>query len=119
MEKMTNVKAMDYVLENCGADLPEEVFDKLTAIKASFIKKAENRKPTATQKANEELKAVILANVTAEGATATEILTKIKAADAKYNVVTLPKLTALLTQLKDAKAVERVTDKKKALYKIA
>ena len=49
MTKMTNVKALEYVLTNC-ADLPSEVSEKLTSMKASFEKKASaERKPTPTQ----------------------------------------------------------------------
>ena len=39
MTKMTNVKALEFVLTNC-ADLPSEVTEKLTAMKSSFEKKS-------------------------------------------------------------------------------
>ena len=39
MEKMTNVKALSYILTNC-ADLPKDVKAKVEAMKASFEKKA-------------------------------------------------------------------------------
>lgn len=51
MDKMTNVKALAYVLENC--DLPTEVSDKVTAMKASFEKRA-SRKPVGPTKAQKE-----------------------------------------------------------------
>ena len=119
MEKMTNVKAIGFVLENYAEELPTEVFDKLTAIKDSFVKKSENRKPTATQKANEELKKIILDVIGEEGVTASEVLAKVKAVDEKYADVSLPKITAQLTALKKAEVIDRIADKKKALYKIA
>lgn len=60
MEKMTNLKAVAYVLENC--ELPTDVAEKMMKIKASFEKKASGeRKPTATQVANEGLKSAIIA----------------------------------------------------------
>ena len=46
--KMTNVKALAYALENC--ELPTEVAEKLTAIKASYEKRA-SRKPNGPTKA--------------------------------------------------------------------
>lgn len=42
--KMTNVKALNYVLENC--DLPDDMRDKVSKILASMQKKADTRKPT-------------------------------------------------------------------------
>ena len=57
-EKMTNRKALDYVLENC--DLPSDVSEKLSAMLVALDKKSGGtRKPTANQIANEELKAKI------------------------------------------------------------
>ena len=46
--KMTNVKALAYVLENC--EVPAEVAEKLTAIKGSYEKRA-SRKPNGPTKA--------------------------------------------------------------------
>ena len=48
MTKMTNVKAIEFVLTNCN--VPADVAEKLTAMKASFEKKSSaERKPTPTQ----------------------------------------------------------------------
>lgn len=48
--KMTNVKALAYVLENCA--VPSEIADKLTAMKASYEKRASRKVegPTKAQK---------------------------------------------------------------------
>lgn len=46
--KMTNVKALAYVLENC--EVPADVAERFTAMKASLEKKA-TRKPTGPSKA--------------------------------------------------------------------
>lgn len=57
-EKMTNRKALDYVLENC--DLPSDVSEKLSAMLVALDKKSGGtRKPTANQIANEEMKTKI------------------------------------------------------------
>ncbi|MDO4802477.1 MAG: hypothetical protein Q4A15_09965, partial [Prevotellaceae bacterium] len=49
MEKMTNVKALDFVLTACADKLTPEVAEKLTTMKAQFEKKnSAERKPTAT-----------------------------------------------------------------------
>lgn len=50
MDKLTNTKALDYVLENC--DIPNDVREKLENIKGSYARKRTNTKPTATQEAN-------------------------------------------------------------------
>ena len=45
MTKLTNVKAIEFVIANC-TDLPTEVVEKLEKMKASFEKKASGeRKP--------------------------------------------------------------------------
>lgn len=51
-EKMTNAKALNYVLEN--VELPKEVREKIQNIYISTIKKTANRKPS---KASQENKA--------------------------------------------------------------
>ena len=62
MEKMTYVKAIDVVLN--GGEVTSEVREKLEALKASIAKKnGAERKPTATQTANEGYKADILARM--------------------------------------------------------
>lgn len=62
MEKMTYVKALDVVLS--GGAMTEEVREKLEALRASVAKKnSTERKPTATQTANEGYKAAIIAGI--------------------------------------------------------
>ena len=58
-EKMTNRKALSYVLENC--EVPAEVSDKLTAMIAALDKKnTAERKPTAKQTENEAVRAALV-----------------------------------------------------------
>ena len=59
MEKMTNVKALEYVMANC--ELPTDVAEKLGKMKEQFVKKnSADRKPTANQTENAGLKVAIL-----------------------------------------------------------
>ena len=67
MEKMTNVKALSYILTNC-ADLPEDVKAKVEAMKASFEKKA-----SAEKKATSEKKAPAKKATTAKSKAKTEV----------------------------------------------
>ena len=118
MTKLTNVKAIEFVIANC-TDLPTEVVEKLEKMKASFEKKASGeRKPTATQKANEGLKTAILNHMEPNvlysiGQLAKEVpeLVKIGA--------TGQKVSALVKQLKDAGLVKRVEEKRKAFFQLA
>lgn len=72
---------------------------------------------TATQKENENIKEVILAELERIGkpVTITELLTNSEA----LNKYTNPKITALCTQLLKVNKIVRVQDKKKAYYSIA
>lgn len=54
MDKLTNTKALDYVLEHC--ELPDDVREKVENIKTSYAKKrSDSGKPTPTQEANNAL----------------------------------------------------------------
>jgi hypothetical protein len=72
---------------------------------------------TATQKENENIKEVILAELEKIGkpVTITELLINSEA----LNKYTNPKITALCTQLLKVNKIVRVQDKKKAYYSIA
>ena len=113
IEKMTNVKALQYVLENC--ELTEEVADKIAKIKASYEKKSSTgeKKPTATQVANETLKEAILAEMADN--TIYRVGEMLKAFTCLAGL-SAPKVTALMTQLKDAGKVVRTEEKGKAFY---
>ena len=91
-----------------------EVAEKLTALKAQLSKKRTSSKPTAKQVENEAIKEKI-ANVLARadgGMTVGEIL---KVIDGEY---TTAKISALLTQMKNADIVERTMEKKVARYSL-
>lgn len=52
--KITNAKALQYVLENCT--MPDEVYNKLTTMLSAVENRTTNRKPSAAQTANAELR---------------------------------------------------------------
>ena len=114
MEKMTNVKALKYVLENC--ELTAEVAEKIGKIKTSYEKKSATtgeKKPTATQVANEVLKEAIVAEM--EDGVAYRVGDMVKGFNCLAGL-SASKVTALMTQLKDAHKVVRSEVKGKAYY---
>lgn len=111
MTKMTYVSAITDVLN--GVELTDEHIAKLTALKASLEKRASGeRKPTATQKANIEVKANI-ADFLADGTlrTATEVGTALG--------ISNQKASALLKQMVEAGSVVKSVDKRKTYFAIA
>ena len=79
-------------------------------------KKSGSKKPTATQIANEGLKATILAVLEgSEGMTASEVL----ASSDEFAGLSNQKITALLRQLVLDGSVTKITDSKKTLFKLA
>ena len=75
-----------------------------------------NGKMTATQKANEELKSAILEEMAKEPNRLFSISEMIKVFEC-CNDLSLPKVTAVVTQLSKANAVERVEEKRKAYFR--
>lgn len=117
MEKMTNLKAVAYVLENC--ELPTDVREKLEKVKASFEKKSTGeRKPTATQQANEGLKGEILAFMGESPDRLFTIGELIKECPALAECSS-QKVSALISQLVKEFKVVRIEEKRKAVFKIA
>lgn len=115
MEKMTNLKAVAYVLENCT--LPADVAEKMEKIKASFEKKSSAER-TATQVANEGLKVVILSYMTEQPNRLFSIGELIKEVPELEGLST-PRVSALVTQLVKTGDVVRIEEKRKVSFKIA
>lgn len=112
MEKMTNSKALAFVLGMEG--IPTDVREKLVNIKASIDKKnSAERKPTATQTENVGLKSAILAGMESGKAyTIGELMKAIpEVAD-----LTNQRVSALVRQLKDDGLVTREEIKRKAYF---
>ena len=119
MQKMTIADKFDEVVKALqGEDSTmsvDEMVDFLVDRKEKAQKKASNRKPTAQQKENEGLKAIILDGMTTEGQTVSEIM----ASNPDLAGLTNQRVTALLRQLKLAKKVVKTKDGKKSLFALA
>ena len=109
MEKMTNLKAGAYVLEHCT--LPADVAEKMEKIKASYEKKSSGeRKPTATQVANEGLKTAILAYMAEQPNrlfTISELIKEVPELAGLSTQKVSPLMAKLVDELKVAKIVEK------------
>lgn len=113
MEKITNVKALAYVLENC--ELSAEVREKVEKMKAQFEKKnSAEKKPTANQVANDGIKSAILEGMeSGKLYTITDLIKEIPVcAD-----LTNQKVSALIKQMISDNLVERVEEKRKAYFR--
>lgn len=117
MEKMTNVKALSYVIENFENEVPTDVFEKLVAIRTSFEKKSASKKPTANQEANEGFKATIIEVLTNADKALT--VTEIQTVNAELGALSNQRVSALLRQLIEANKVIKTVDKKKSFFSIA
>ena len=115
--KMTNVMALNYVMETFAEVLPEDVFEKLGNMKASYEKKSTNKKQTEKQKENEVIKADILDVLTYESEPMT--VTQIQKASDKFEGYSNQKMSSLIRQLVKAGTVERIEEKKVAYFKVA
>ena len=115
MEKMTNVKAINYVLGNC--EIPADVKEKLEKMREQFVKKnSAERKPTANQVENQGYKADILAYLgTVERATITDLMKAVPSLAELSN----QRVSAIVRQLKDSGEVVREEIKRKAYFSIA
>lgn len=114
MEKMTNVKAINYVLGNC--EVPTEVKEKLEKMKEQFVKKnGKERKPTANQTENVGFKADILEYLaTVKNATITDLMKNVPSLADLSN----QRVSAIVRQLKDSGEVVREEIKRKAYFSL-
>ena len=111
MEKMTNVKALAYVLENC--ELTTEVKEKLEKMKIQFEKKnSAEKKPTATQIANEGIKNIILETLNEKSMTITEM----QKSNSELAELSNQKISALLKQMTESGSIKREEIKRKAYF---
>ena len=112
MNKMTYVKALEIAMKFVEDN--KEVYEKLEALKESISKKnSAERKPTATQKANEGYKEAILSFM--------EVGKKYTISELMKSVVEIADLSnqrvsALVRQLKESGLVERTEEKRKAYF---
>ena len=116
MEKMTYVKALDAAIATLSAD-QSEVKEKLEALKASIAKKnSAERKPTATQTANEGYKEAILdALEVGKGYTITDLIKGVPALSDLSN----QRVSAIVRQMVEAGTLKREEIKRKAYFSLA
>ena len=117
--KMTYATALDMVLAIDEVKANDELAEKLTALKESVSKKSTSKsnKPTAKQKANEEIKEKIMEILFAEPTrlfTISEIC-KLYTDEELSN----QKVSSLIRQLVAEDKVKRTEDKRKAYFSIA
>ena len=112
MEKMTNVKALDYVLAHC--ELTDEVREKVEKMKAQFEKKnSSEKKPTAQQVANAAIQTAILEGMEPNRLyTITELIKEISAC----NDLTNQRVSAIVRGMLGI-SIERVEEKRKAYFR--
>ena len=116
MEKMTNVKALAYVLGNC--ELPEDVREKVENIHGSYVKKSAasgERKPTERQNENAAIQAAVVEwfATTTEKYSATDVL---KACPACADIPTTQRLTPILKKAVEAGQIGSEVEKRRTLY---
>lgn len=107
-------------LEKAILVVDAETAEKLTALKVQMEKKRSSgsSKPTKTQLENEAIKENILAVLTEEGQTVSEILPQLDET-LSLKPLTNQRVSALLRQLIEAKAVVKTIDKKTSLFSLA
>jgi len=115
--KMTKKAAIAYVIEHC--EVPQDVMEKLVSMKAQLEKKSKStgeRKPTKTQIANEGFKACIVEHMEPGRLyTVTELSKEIPFGEE----LSTQRVSALVRQLKEAGAVVRTEEKRKAYFSLA
>ena len=113
MEKMTNKKALTYVLANY--EVPAEVKEKIEGMIAQLDKKSgAERKPTATQKENVGYADAIVTYLkdTGKSLTISDIIKEV----AEVSELTNQRVSAIVRQLKDAGTLLRTEEKRKAYF---
>ena len=115
MTKITYVSALNVVLN--GEPMTDEVREKLEALKASIEKKnTAERKPTATQTANEGFKVAILNGL--ESGKAYTITDIIKSVD-EVSALSNQRVSAIVRQLVESGSLVREEVKRKAYLSLA
>lgn len=119
MDKMTNARALTFVLDTYADTLPTAVKDKLDSMLVQVNKRSSaERKPTAVQKENEGLKSAILDYMIENGGkyTISELIKVVPELDG----LTVNKVSGVVRSMKDNdKSVVRIEDKRKAYFTLA
>lgn len=124
MEKMTNKKALNYVLENC--DLPKEIVEKIKKIIAQLDKKSSGTGKSAEKvELDEKLKTLavnwfktpMLSAKFADGITVTELQNEVEGLSLLQGISS-SKVTYILGLLCEEKVIERKTVKGRSRYRL-
>lgn len=113
--KMTNAKALDYVLTN--VELPEDVREKIQNIYNSTVKKSTNRKPSKASQENKAL-AETVAKVLSE-ADSPLTITEILKSDETFADLSNQKMTAVVRMMIADGTVTKIVEGKKSTFKLA
>jgi len=113
--KMTNRKALSYVLDNCS--IPADVAEKLTAMIVALDKKSSaERKPTAKQGENAAVRAAVVEfineNAEGDGFTCSDLIKVCPAVEGKSNQY----VSAILRQAVIAGEVSKGTVKRRTYF---
>lgn len=109
-ESFTEIKG---ILEELGKERLAKVMEHELELLAK--KNSSEKKPTATQVANESIKEIILEVLMANGKMMT--ISEMQKANAELGELANQRLSALIRQLKEDGKVERIEDKRKAYFK--
>lgn len=117
-EKMTNKKALDFVLTNFADSLPMDVAEKLENMMAQLEKRSTSeRKPSARQVENEKLKALMLEAINSDPDRLFSVGEMVKEFEFFPSDITPQRVSALCTQLVEADKLIREVDKRKVFFK--
>lgn len=112
--KMTNKKALEFVMETYKDTLPKEVKEKLEKMAEQLDKKSgSDRKPTKVQQENETYKELILDMMTE---TKLMTVTEIQKAIPEFADFSNQKVASLVKQLKDAEKLDKVVEKGRSYF---
>lgn len=114
--KITKIQVVEMMLADVNVNSNEVYRAYLENEKALLVKKANSKRPTEKQEANEGIKAVILDTLSAiERGSIADIVK----ASAELNGLSPQKMSALLTQLVKADKVVKEYEKKVAIFSLA
>lgn len=116
-DKMTNKKAINYVIDTFGANIPEDVMEKLVNMRASLDKKSANRKPSKTQEENKAYakKVTEILGASDKAMTISEILK----ADEEFSDLSNQKMTAIVRGMVNEGIVVKSTENRKSVFALA
>ena len=112
--KMTNAKALNYVLEN--VELPEEVREKIQNIYNSTVKKSTNRKPSKTSEENKAYAELVYQVLTDKDPMT---ISEIMKSNETLNQLSNQKVTAVVRMMIADGTVTKIVEGKKSTFTLA